>query len=162
MSASRRIITWREVSYRRNADLGIDLNCHECTSHKFDESGYPRCNVGGFKRVHRLVYFQKTGERPDEVMHTCDNPSCINPDHLVGGTHSENMQDMKVKGRRKMKCTGEKHGSAKISESEARDIFSLKDSGRSYADIGREYSISDVQASNIINKRSWRCLHEIS
>lgn len=42
---------------------------------------------------HRKVYYESTGELPEVVRHTCDNPRCINPAHLIGGTQQDNMQD---------------------------------------------------------------------
>ncbi len=56
----------------------------------------------GTRLVHRMVYsMYNDGELPSVVMHTCDNPSCYNPRHLVGGTQTDNVQDMLAKGRGK-------------------------------------------------------------
>ena len=49
--------------------------------------------------VHRRVYELLNGELPEVVMHICDNRKCINPDHLRGGTQSENIQDAHDKKR---------------------------------------------------------------
>jgi hypothetical protein len=49
--------------------------------------------------VHRRVYELVHGDAPSVVMHTCDNRVCINPDHLVGGTQSDNIKDAASKGR---------------------------------------------------------------
>jgi len=48
---------------------------------------------------HRAVYYQHTGELPEVVRHICDNPRCINPEHLEGGTQVDNMRDCKERGR---------------------------------------------------------------
>lgn len=49
--------------------------------------------------LHRKVHFEHTGEWPEVVRHACDNPRCIDPTHLVGGTQKENVADMHSRGR---------------------------------------------------------------
>jgi len=56
----------------------------------------------------RVSWFVRHGRWPPAgllVCHTCDNPNCVNPDHLFLGTQSDNMRDMHAKGR-----SGRKHG----------------------------------------------------
>lgn len=50
--------------------------------------------------AHRLAYLFAYGLIPPVVMHRCDNPQCFRPEHLVGGTQTDNMLDMTIKGRR--------------------------------------------------------------
>jgi len=51
------------------------------------------------ERLHRKIFRLIGGGSPQVVMHTCDNPKCINPEHLRAGTFKDNSQDMAQKGR---------------------------------------------------------------
>lgn len=69
---------------------------------------YGRLNIAGlfggkatFARSHRVSWLVHKGVIPDglQVLHKCDNPLCVNPDHLFLGTHDQNMADREQKGR---------------------------------------------------------------
>lgn len=71
-----------------------------CIEHTQKCPTYGRCRLGGkHTSLHRKVFLEAYGYLPDIVRHTCDNPRCINPEHLVGGTQQDNMQDRLVRGR---------------------------------------------------------------
>lgn len=70
----------------------------------YGSARYPALKVGGSVRMHRAEYCLANGLTLEDiaglvVMHTCDNPRCINPEHLVLGTQRDNMLDMRNKGR---------------------------------------------------------------
>ncbi len=66
--------------------------------------GYGSIHIGRYTLAHRAAYEMKHGHCPPLLRHTCDNPACYNPAHLVPGTHQDNMDDMVSRGRQ---CKGE-------------------------------------------------------
>lgn len=80
--------------------------CWEWLGQKWESGyGYVRKTIDHkIKHIsaHRYFYTLYKGPFPEEldVLHKCDNPSCVNPDHLFLGTHSDNMKDMYNKQRR--------------------------------------------------------------
>jgi hypothetical protein len=76
--------------------------CWECNSHARNSKGYPFFSRDGkFQKIARYIYEQKYGAIPEGMVirHKCNNPKCINPDHLEIGTHKENKGDMVNRGR---------------------------------------------------------------
>ena len=75
--------------------------CWEWSAGRLD-SGYGRFRLDGRMLVaSRVAYSLTFGAIPDglSVLHSCDNPPCVNPKHLRTGTRSENMQEMVARGR---------------------------------------------------------------
>src|SRR6202021_2882808 len=80
------------------------------------------------KRANRVSYELKNGPIPDrlDVLHSCDNPSCINPEHLFLGTTQDNMTD-KMNKNRHIAPIGERNGQSIISEI---DVINIRKLGR--------------------------------
>lgn len=123
--------------------------CWEWSAAKFDNGyGAFQLGVGKTVRVHRLMWQIYSGIKiPDSavVMHSCDNPSCVNPNHLSLGTPQMNNKDMVQKGRNKH-LSGSENPMSKLSEAEAKKI--LHDS-RTHQKIADDYGVSRSLVSMI-------------
>ena len=107
-------------------------------------------------RAHRVSWLLHRGDPGRlHVLHRCDVPACVNPDHLFLGTHAENMRDMAKKGRSGAPC-GEQQGGAKLTAEKVREIRRMRTEGASYVDLAPLFGVSDVQVRNIALRRSWR------
>lgn len=92
----------RYAALREKIIIDADTRCWEFQGY-LDTIGYGRFSYQGSSQyAHRAMYeLANQQEVPKDlcVCHTCDNPRCVNPDHLWVGTHKENMQDRDKKGR---------------------------------------------------------------
>jgi len=90
-----------------------------------DPCGYGRIRYKSKKvyPAHRLVYELENGEIPLGLVirHTCDNPSCVEPKHLIIGTQKDNVQDSVLRGRA-VRAKGEEHGRAKLTLQQVDEI----------------------------------------
>ena len=80
-----------------------------------------------------------------DACHKCDNPICVNPDHLFVGTRKQNMLDCEKKGRSNNEAKvkkGEKNGRAKLSDSIVKKIIKELNDGRKCAYLSNKYKIS--------------------
>ena len=121
----------------------------------------PRTNggYGTFRgtTAHRAVYERTVGPLlPGQVvMHTCDNPSCCNPEHLRAGTQQENIADMQDKGRRgDCRNFGENHGRMKLSDSDVRCIRLLRACGAVQQRLADAFGVAQTQISRVIRGES--------
>jgi len=102
--------------------------------------------------AHRVSYELNHGPIPEGMLvcHKCDNPGCVNPDHLFAGTQSDNIQDMLRKGRENP-ARGEKSGRSKLAQGDVDSIRKMARGGRRQKDIAELFSVSPKQISVIVN-----------
>jgi hypothetical protein len=118
--------------------------------------------IGGSKghgiTAHRLSYQIHKGEIPEGmvVMHSCDNPSCVNPAHLSAGTQSQNIREAIAKGRKTLPTlphfSGTDHHGAKFTDQDIRDIRSqpMNDTG-----LAKKYGVAPSTIRRIRIGNTW-------
>jgi hypothetical protein len=130
---------------------------------RFKEGGYGYISVNNKRMLcHRFSYKLAFGSIPEglDVLHRCDNPSCVNPAHLFAGTHKENMDDRDRKGRLGVeKRLGENCGAAVLTEDQVREIRAVYRKGvigRGTYVLARKYGVSASSIYAIVTGEHWR------
>ncbi len=119
--------------------------------------GYGRFRVAGAPTTaaHRLSYFAFRGVLLPEtrvLLHRCDHPRCVNPDHLLPGTNFENVQDRNQKGRT---SRGGQHYRAKLQDEDIPRIDQLREWGWTYPEIAAEMGVARSTVDNAYNRRTF-------
>ncbi len=140
--------------------INTATGCWEWAGAK-DKHGYGRFyNDGRNAMAHRVSFELKTGitlNKEQHIMHSCDNPCCVNPAHLSIGDHKANMRDMASKGRA-YHPSGEANGRAKINETQARIIRRIQ--GMSLQAIGDLFGLSYKAVHYIRIGKRWAYLEQ--
>lgn len=153
----------REITKTRNIEEALysrfkkndDNDCWNWIGRK-DRDGYGGVILNGKNiRGHRLsyAYFNNVTVKSLEgflVCHKCDNPSCVNPDHLFLGTVKDNLMDARDKGRA---FVGEKNNKAKL---KSLDIPIIRNDSRKHAIIAKDYNVTRATISNIKRRSTWK------
>lgn len=109
--------------------------------------------------AHRFSYEAFVGDIPDGlcVCHTCDTPSCVNPEHLFLGTKQDNTDDREMKGRNKIpSLTGELHPNAILDWNSVIKIRSMVVKRGDITMLAREYGVDRKTMSDVINNKTWQ------
>lgn len=143
---------WPKVDKSKNG-------CWEWIGSK-DGKGYGTLSRGKNKspeKAHRLswkIHFGKI-KKELEVCHACDNPSCVNPSHLMLGTRMANIVDAMKKGRMP---TGEGVVASKLKSSQVSEIISLHNNGARSCDSAEMFGVSRSTIADIIYGRTWNSI----
>jgi hypothetical protein len=117
------------------------------------DTGYVQVRIGNRLYVaSRLAHVAWIGPIPDgeRVLHTCDNPPCINPAHLFAGTMGDNMDDMWLKDRRPRGTRSSKFGMT-----EARRVRKLRAAGLSWQQVADATGMSVGNCRLIVGLGGW-------
>ena len=121
---------------------------------------YPVVTFNGRSfKTHRVIaelFFRdlKPGEL---IMHSCDNPQCINPAHLTIGTPESNTKDCVLKKRHKpADNTGSKNGMSILNESKVKDIRLLASQGVDNTRLSLQFGVAEHTVYQVVKRMSWK------
>ena len=140
--------------------------------------GYGYFDLAGSRHgAHRISWMLARGPIPAGlfVCHRCDNPPCVNPDHLFVGTQFDNMADARAKGRLSptifdgtqvelmrlgrhpgRQARGERVATAKLTEGQVREIRRRLAEGANQSALAREYGVVHQLVSRIASRGIWK------
>jgi len=126
------------------------------------------CRTGGYGHMrnghglilaHRFSWEFHRGAIPEgiHVLHRCDVPSCVNPDHLFLGSHADNMRDAADKGvfKRRPRRLGEKSSNHKLDEADIVEIRKLRKRGLYYYTIAAKFGVTKGLIHLICSRKIW-------
>lgn len=137
---------------RFNSKVKPKGSCLEWQAARFS-SGYGQFFADGKNhRAHRWLYEHTHGKLDDGlvVRHTCDNPSCVNIEHLEAGTQRDNINDKLRRGRQ---VRGESHGRALLTRD---DVEHIRESTETHRELAKRFSVSEGCINNIKLRRTWK------
>lgn len=149
---------WSNVN-KKGKVVSTELgNCHEWTARTV--SGYGIFNIANSSvKAHRFAWKIKYGKYPSYLAcHKCDNPACVNVEHIFIGTHQYNQADKIEKGRQ---SKGETHGIAKLTNSNVNEIRKLAASGITHRTIANTFNVKKSAITSIISGRTWSHLPDL-
>ena len=137
---------------------------NECTDHgkKGKKAGYAQVRWEGIQQyMHRLAYCKSKGITLQDmhgliVRHTCDNPRCINPEHLVLGTQLDNIRDRTERNRQ---AKGEQQGLSKLTAAQVLDIrerYVPKSKDSNQRALAKLYGVTHTTIGRIVRGEYWK------
>jgi len=108
-------------------------------------------------RLARLIVALRDGREMSDhswlTRHTCDNPPCINPSHLITGTDKDNSDDKIARGRHNF---GERNGRSRLTANQVAEIRRLRAAGISRSTVAEAFGVHPEHVTAIMSRKFWR------
>ena len=134
----------QKQNFQKKVDIPLFGGCHEWKGARSSEGyGSFRINEQAVG-AHRVAFLLEYGYLPENALHTCDNPSCVNPEHLYDGTRVENGIDRAQRG-----------SDYKLTPDNIREIRYLRALDFTYKSIAKRFGVSISTIYQIITGKIW-------
>lgn len=152
----------KSTVFQRFVETGWDEDDNGCWiwrgSKANKRGGYGQLSNGRGKvlKTHRISYEYFKGRIPRKslIRHICDNPPCVNPDHLLLGNHKDNSNDAISRGRANHQVmSGEFCPASKLSWEQ---VLEIRKSEKSLSKLAKQYNISKTSIANIKKNKTWK------
>lgn len=119
------------------------------------DDGYGTVNFKGRTQLaHRVAWLLTYNEFPKlQLLHSCDNPPCVNTNHLREGTNAENVED---RVRRQRSAVGQKYPQSKLTVDDVKQIIQLIGQGLSNYAIAKRFPVSHMVIKGIREGKKWK------
>jgi len=144
--------------FYRYVKMADPESCWEWQSTR-NNSGYGKFWLHGRTDLaHRVSYRIANGPIPNghQIRHMCDNPTCVNPRHLLTGTGKQNARDALNRGRYRW---GDRNGRAKLTEDQVCEIKTCWSAGESQVSMAKRFRVSRAAIQWILNGKNWTRLN---
>lgn len=146
------VLEWLEGKYIKCPDCWIWIGAK-------NGKGYGSTWIGNkVALAHRAMFEVHNGPIPPGMLvcHRCDNPACINPEHLFLGTNSDNLQDSKRKGRQNLnRAKGSSASKAKLTENQVLYAYNSVLKGKTMVSIAKELAVQKQTIHAIARRNTW-------
>ena len=148
---------WKNVDENGPICPSLGSRCWVWTAGKY-QSGYGAFNRLGYSEyAHRVSWEMHYGDiLTSDVLHKCDNPSCVNPAHLFLGTADMNSKDMVSKGRSNRGEDRPLHKLSEIEVLEIRHLYKRGVVGCGYISLGRRFGVGQGAIRDAVLGITWR------
>lgn len=145
------------ISERFWAKVDKSDECWVWTAAESGHDGYGGFDVNGrWVRASRVSWELAHGpiQTGLHVLHKCDNPPCVRPDHLFLGTQLDNIRDRDQKGRQ-VAPRGERNGWHKLTADSVREIRRLCATGLRRRDVANSFNVTKSTVGRIVQRKAW-------